>query len=156
MKKNIIFAMASLCGALLWACSDDSPSQPELHSSLVCSSQEKCSDVTLQEGLALIRSSGKFAEMGTNSNSAKPSERPQMDAKFAYDFQIGKHEVTCGEFNALMDKKNGVKLSCENENLPAVNTMPLSMRMPKVKLREWIQPMCILRWNMIKMVIAFS
>ena len=121
MKKNIIFAMASLCGALLWACSDDSPSQPELHSSLVCSSQEKCSDVTLQEGLALIRSSGKFAEMGTNSNSAKPSERPQMDAKFAYDFQIGKHEVTCGEFNALMDKKNGVKLSCENENLPAVN-----------------------------------
>ena len=121
MKKTIVFATAFLSGILLESCSDDSPTQTEMGSTLVCISQENCSGVTLQDGLALIRSSGKYAEMGTNSTSAKPNERPQMDAKFTYDFQIGKHEVTCGEFNALMDKKNGVKLSCENANLPAVN-----------------------------------
>jgi uncharacterized protein (TIGR02171 family) len=121
MKKTIVLATAFLSGVLLESCSDDSPTQMEMGSTLVCSSQENCSGVTLQDGLALIRSSGKYAEMGTNSTSAKPNERPQMDAKFTYDFQIGKHEVTCGEFNALMDKKNGVKLSCENANLPAVN-----------------------------------
>ena len=99
MKKAVFVVASFLLGSLFLSCSDDSPTQTEMGSSLVCSSQENCSDVTLQEGFALIRSAGKYAEMGTNSKSAKANERPQMDVKFSYDFQIGKHEVTCGEFN---------------------------------------------------------
>ncbi|SIO09689.1 TIGR02171 family protein [Fibrobacter sp. UWB11] len=121
MKKAVFVGTSFLVGSFLLSCSDDSPTQTEMGSSLVCSSQENCSDVTLQEDFALIRSSGKVAELGTNSKSAKANERPQMDVKFTYDFQLGKHEVTCGEFNALMDKKGGVKLDCEKESLPAVN-----------------------------------
>ena len=121
MKKVIIIGISFLVGSLFLSCSDDSPTQTEMGSSLVCNSQENCTGVTLQDGFALIRSAGKYTEMGTNSKSAKANERPQMDVKFSYDFQIGKHEVTCGEFNSLMDGKNGVKLDCEKESLPATN-----------------------------------
>ena len=121
MKKAFVVGTSFLFGALFLSCSDDSPMQTEMGSSLVCTSQENCSGVTLQDGFALIRSSGKYAEMGTNLKSAKANERPQMDAKFSYNFQMGKHEVTCGEFNSLMDGKKGVKLDCEKESLPAVN-----------------------------------
>ena len=121
MKKAVFVVASFLLGSLFLSCSDDSPTQTEMGSSLVCSSQENCSDVTLQEGFALIRSAGKYAEMGTNSKSAKANERPQMDVKFSYDFQIGKHEVTCGEFNSLMEGKKGDRLDCEKESLPANN-----------------------------------
>ena len=121
MKKSIVVGISFLFGGLFLSCSDDSPTQTEMGSSLVCTSQENCSGVTLQKDFALIRSTGKYAEMGTNSKSAKANERPQMDAKFSYDFQLGKHEVTCGEFNSLMDGKNGIKLDCEKESLPATN-----------------------------------
>ena len=121
MKNSIVFGTVLLILALFVCCSDDSPTQTEMGSSIVCGLQENCSDVTLQEDFVLIRSSDKYVEMGTNSKSAKASERPQMDAKFTYDFQIGKHEVTCGEFNELMGGKKGVKLDCKNKSLPAVN-----------------------------------
>lgn len=121
MKKSIFFGTTLLVVALFASCSDDSPTQTEIGSSIVCSLQENCSDVTLQDGFALIRSSGKFVELGTNSKSAKVNERPQMDVRFSYDFQLGKHEVTCGEFNNLMGGKKGVKIDCENDSLPAVN-----------------------------------
>ncbi|WP_290761212.1 TIGR02171 family protein [Fibrobacter sp. UBA4297] len=119
MKK--LFLLAALPLALLVSCSD-SPTQTEMGSSLVCSLQENCKGVSLQDGFALIKSSGKYAELGTNVKSAPQKERPQMDVKFAYDFQLGKHEVTCGEFNDVMGGKEGrLTLDCANKNLPAVN-----------------------------------
>lgn len=121
MQKTVFFGIALLIVALFESCSDDSPTRSEVDSSLVCISQENCSDVSLQDDFALIRSSGKYAEMGTDSKSAKVNERPQMDVKFTYDFQIGRHEVTCNEFNSLMGGKNGVKLDCEKKSMPAVD-----------------------------------
>lgn len=117
-KKSFLGVASAL--ALMVSCSD-SPTQTEMNSSFVCVSNENCSDVELQDGFALIRSSGKFAELGTNSKSAKANERPQMDVKFSYDFQLGKHEVTCSEFNKLMGGKKGVKVDCEKDSLPAAN-----------------------------------
>lgn len=118
-KKSLVWGAVSAL-ALMVSCSD-SPTQTEMNSSFVCISNENCSDVKLQDGFALIRSSGKFAELGTNSKSAKANERPQMDVKFSYDFQLGRHEVTCSEFNKLMGGKKGVTLDCEKDSLPAAN-----------------------------------
>ena len=120
-ESMILGAMAAAL-ALMVSCSDDSPTQTEMGSSLVCTSDENCSGVKLQDGFALIRSSGKFVELGTNSKSAKANERPEMDVKFGYDFQLGLHEVTCSEFNALLGGKKGkLTLDCAKDSLPAVN-----------------------------------
>ena len=118
MKKKLILGAATAFFFMV-SCSDESPTQTEMNSSLVCISNENCSNVELQDGFALIRSSGRFAELGTNLKSAKANERPQMDVKFSYDFQLGRHEVTCSEFNKLMGGKKGVKVDCENDSLPA-------------------------------------
>ena len=120
MKKKLILGAATAFFFMV-SCSDESPTQTEMNSSLVCISTENCSNVELQDGFALIRSSGRFAELGTNLKSAKANERPQMDVKFSYDFQLGRHEVTCSEFNKLMGGKKGVKVDCENDSLPAAN-----------------------------------
>ena len=121
VRKSLFFSAVVFALSLVVSCSDDSPTQSKVDNPLVCVSHENCSDVKLEGGFALIRSSGKFVELGTTSKSAKVNERPQMDVKFAYDFQIGKHEVTCGEFNEIMGGKKGVSLDCEKDSLPAVN-----------------------------------
>ena len=47
-------------------------------------------------------------------------ERSQVKVTFDYDFSIGKHEVTCSEFNRVA-KKGGMKLKldCPEDSLPA-------------------------------------
>ena len=78
--------------------------------------------MTLQDDFALIKASGKTVELGTDVKSAPLKERPQMSVRFSYDFQLGLHEVTCGEFNDLMSGNQGVlKLDCASKSLPAVN-----------------------------------
>ena len=120
-ESMILGAMAAAL-ALMVSCSDDSPTQTNMGSSLVCSSKDDCPDVKLQDGFALVKASGNYVELGTNSKSAKANERPEMDVKFTYDFQLGRHEVTCSEFNALMGGKKGkLTLDCAKDSLPAVN-----------------------------------
>lgn len=72
-------------------------------------------------GMLRIRASGATAVLGTNSEESRASERPEMRVKFGYDFSLGVHEVTCGEFNALMKPAMGLSLDCENSNVPATN-----------------------------------
>lgn len=120
--ESLIFGAMVATLALMVSCSDDSPTQTEMGSSLVCSSKENCPDAELRDGFILVKSSGKFVELGTNSKSAKANERPEMDVKFTYDFQLGRHEVTCSEFNALLGGKKGkLNLDCAKDSLPAVN-----------------------------------
>ena len=121
LKKRLAGVLAVLPLALLVSCSDDSPTRSGADISPVCISRKNCSDVDLQEGFALIRSAEKQTVLGTNSKSAKANERPQMNVSFTYNFQLGIHEVTCGEFNNLMGGKKGVNLDCEKDSLPAVN-----------------------------------
>ena len=120
--ESMIWGAMVAALALMVSCSDDSPTQTNMGSPLVCSSKDDCSDVKLQDGFALVKSSGNYVELGTNSKSAKANERPEMDVKFTYDFQLGRHEVTCSEFNALMGGKKGkLTLDCAKDSLPAVN-----------------------------------
>ena len=64
-----------------------------------------------------LHSTGNEGFVGTNSDNAKPNERPKMKTKFDYDFSIAKHETTCSEFNSLMD----LQIDCKNKNFPAAN-----------------------------------
>ena len=59
--------------------------------------------------------------LGTNDNQAKTNERPQMKAVLDYSFAIGRHEVTCKEFNALMKGETGLVLDCPAGDLPATD-----------------------------------
>ena len=122
IKNGLVFGVITLAVILMESCGSDSPSEGKVDSPLLCSNAKDCSDANLQDGFILIRSSGKFVELGTSLKTAKANERPVMDVKFAYDYQLGMHEVTCGEFNELMGGKKGrVTLECTKKKLPAVN-----------------------------------
>ena len=74
-------------------------------------------------GMLRIVASGATVVLGTNADNAPVSERPEMQIKFDYDFSLGRHEVTCGEFNALMKSAagQGLSLDCEGDEIPATN-----------------------------------
>jgi uncharacterized protein (TIGR02171 family) len=124
VKKNFIWSAVALVSVLLLACSDSSPTKANRGPVETCTSKENCPEVPLQDGFVFVKAAGKYVDLGTNSTSAKADERPQMAVKFSYDFQLGKHEVTCGEFNEVMSGEEGhLTLECENEKLPVVNAM---------------------------------
>lgn len=68
-----------------------------------------------------ISARGKLVTLGSNLSTARADDRPEMVATFDYDFSIGRHEVTCGEFNTLMKKATGLTVPCTNDSLPATN-----------------------------------
>ena len=72
-------------------------------------------------GMIRVKATDKKVSLGTNEASAKANERPVMQVSFDYDFSIGKHEVTCSEFNELMPSSTGLTLACENGDLPAAD-----------------------------------
>ena len=72
-------------------------------------------------GMFRVRTAESVAILGTDLEKAKANETPAMQVKFDYDFSIGKHEVTCGEFNSLMKPLMGHSLDCEGDSLPATN-----------------------------------
>lgn len=73
------------------------------------------------DGMIRVFSTGKQVLLGTNDSTASADERPQMKVFFDYDFSIGQHEVTCGEFNNLVPEKTGLSLDCDDKQLPATN-----------------------------------
>ena len=108
---NRIFLL--LLGVCLFACSNSESvySQHDSDPILVADSLD---------GMLSVRLEQKNLHLGTNEVAAKANERPQMNVLLNYDFSIGKHEVTCREFNDLM-KSTLVTLDCEIASLPATN-----------------------------------
>ena len=106
-----------LIGFLFLACSNS-----ENNSN---SGPQQCSPVDVAEdslaGMIRIKATGAMAILGTDFEEARADERPPMQVNFDYDFSIGKHEVTCGEFDALMKSATGLVLNCDNDSLPATN-----------------------------------
>lgn len=72
-------------------------------------------------GMIPVASSGQHVFLGMNGDAAKANERPLMQVHFNYDFSMGQHEVTCGEFNSLMAPTTGLFLQCAGDNIPATN-----------------------------------
>lgn len=54
------------------------------------------------KGFILFEGADKSVTLGTNEKSARTNEKPQMKVELDYDFFIGKHEVTCGEFKEFI------------------------------------------------------
>ena len=72
-------------------------------------------------GMVRVNSIDAIAVLGTTDNDARANEQPEMKVKFSYDFSIGQHEVTCGEFDSLMKSAFGLVLNCANDQFPATN-----------------------------------
>lgn len=72
-------------------------------------------------GMSRVDAGGALAVLGTNDEQVKMNERPQMLVRLDYEFSFGRHEVTCGEFNRLMEPATGLSLDCEDKALPATN-----------------------------------
>jgi len=105
----------ALLAVFLVCCSDSSPLGDD---GVVASSD--------LDGFLDVHASGQSTLLGTNDASAKENEKPQMTVSFDYDFSLGRHEVTCGEFNDVMGKADlpeGLlsKMECKDKNAPAVN-----------------------------------
>lgn len=124
MKKKHIALFSLSLGVFPYLCSCDSPSGNSYDPTIFDEDET-------HEGLVKVNALGRSVTLGTKESSANIKERPQMKVEFDYDFSIGKHEVTCGEFNELMSAaaKDGEKsdeiratplqLDCENNSLPA-------------------------------------
>lgn len=59
------------------------------------------------EGLILVHANNSFVVLGTDKKDAPANERPKMGVRFDYDFSIGKHEVTFGEFKKYVTEEWG-------------------------------------------------
>ncbi len=71
-------------------------------------------------GMLRVSSKGRI-RLGTNEPSAKSNERPEMRVELNYDFSIGRYEIRCDEFNALMKPLTGLSLKCGNSKSPATD-----------------------------------
>jgi uncharacterized protein (TIGR02171 family) len=75
------------------------------------------SDTTEIEGMIVVR--GGTVTLGSDDTKYRPSERPAMKVRLDYDFSLGMHEVTCGEYAGLAKKMNLKEFGkCENDSLP--------------------------------------
>ncbi|MBP5247251.1 MAG: TIGR02171 family protein [Fibrobacter sp.] len=116
MKKSVLFALFFI---FFVSCTNDSSklSVPEIESS--SSAEEEIVKASI-DGMILL-TSGKTT-IGTNDKSFKPNERPAMDVELSYDFYMGKHEVSCGEYDSIA-KKAHLKTfeDCSSDSLPITN-----------------------------------
>ena len=72
-------------------------------------------------GMLFVKSQSGYVTLGTGEATARANERPMMWVHFNYNFSLGRHEVTCGEFNDLMEAETGLSLVCEGKEIPATN-----------------------------------
>lgn len=117
IARGAVFGVAFFLLASLVSCSDDGGYDSSIsvpYESPVIASKANV------DGFVKIHADGSRVVMGTNSASAMSKERSQVKVSFDYDFSIGKHEVTCSEFNYVA-KKGGLKLrlDCPNDLYPA-------------------------------------
>lgn len=84
------------------------------------SSNDEISTFVELEGM--IRLESGFTTIGSNDKNYKAIEKPAMKVVLDYDFYMGIHEVTCGEY-VQTAKKTDLKTfeKCENDSLPLVD-----------------------------------
>lgn len=115
MKKPFLcflILVAFLCG-----CSDDSG----MADSIVVPDVSAIDYAIDIPGFVKVYSNGAFVDVGSNDVAYKANERPQMRVKFAYDFSIGEHEVTCDEYNDVA-KRSELPLWAECDgDIPVTN-----------------------------------
>ena len=107
-----------ICLILLFvACSNSTSEYLEEEGPSESEGKVVSSDTTEIEGMIVVR--GGTVTLGSDDAKYRPSERPAMKVRLDYDFSLGMHEVTCGEYRDLAKKmylREFVK--CENDSLP--------------------------------------
>lgn len=69
------------------------------------------------EEMIIVR--GSTVTLGSDDAKYRPSERPAMKVRLDYDFSLGVHEITCGEYGELAKKMVLKEFGkCENDSLP--------------------------------------
>lgn len=66
-----------------------------------------------------VRSAGHSVVLGKPESSAPLKERTEMTVEFTYNYYLGKHEVTCTDYN-MMVARTGPYSPCEADGHPAV------------------------------------
>lgn len=112
MKELLVF-LWFLCCFFVVGCSN-SVGEPSSDSSKVIS-------LDTLSGMLQVNPVGSQVVLGTDETTVKTSERPSMRVVLDYSFSIGRHEVTCSEFNGLMKSETGLVLACKNNKVPASN-----------------------------------
>lgn len=108
MKRILLLIAFSMF--ILASCSDDGKNSRT-------NNQDPEDIIDSLSGMIFVR--GDTLTLGSNDKQFKVSERPAMNVVLDYDFYLGIHEFTCGEFQALI-KTEDLKdfSSCENDSLP--------------------------------------
>lgn len=104
MKKFLFYSLAFL---LLCSCSNSISEASD--KPLVLDSD--------YDDFLIIQANGQSTLLGTLSSESTPKERPAMMVNFTYDFSIGKHEVTCEEYNKIAQNK----ITCGGNLRPVTN-----------------------------------
>ena len=112
--KITFFSLWTLVSVVcLSACSDSFRDESDINQ------PDESSEEFLAADMLRINTSGSSVRLGTNDEMARSSERPQMTVTLDYAYYLGVHEVTCGEFNALMENVTGLQVACGSDSLPA-------------------------------------
>ena len=100
---------------LLLACSTND------HSSITSDNPPTGNVLELEQDWRHVETSNAVVELGSDMRNVPASERPQMRVSLENDFFMMRHEVTCGEFNGLMNPSHGLALKCSKKDVPATN-----------------------------------
>lgn len=74
---------------------------------------------TVIEIEGMVHFDGGLTTIGSKDKSFKPNERPAMKVQLDYDFYMGIHEVTCGEYASVAKKaKLNTFQKCDNDSIP--------------------------------------
>ena len=68
----------------------------------------------VHSGMLFVYAENSTATLGTTTSDARANERPQMKVNFDYNFSIGRHEVTCEEYNEYLSSPD----ACSGDSLP--------------------------------------
>lgn len=123
-KWEIISIVGFIAAAVILSSCSDVLSDSEGSLSSYEYSNVKFETDSLDKDFVHLFAKGLFATLGTNDTLAVPNEIPKMKATFDYNFSIGKHEVTCNEFNKFAKAKKSAikrKLSCDSGKHPVTN-----------------------------------
>lgn len=112
------FLLALIVSLYFVACSNSESFTPPVDETAVLPIVDTTEDST-QEIEGMLRLSGDKVMLGTNDKSFKANERPAMNVVLDYDFYMGIHEVTCGEYAEVAKKAKLMTFGkYENDSLP--------------------------------------
>ena len=97
-----------------YSSSESSSSEESRSSSSDSEISEKMSENAHPDFIKII-ATDKVVEV--RDNGTENQNEFSLKVKLSYDYLIGKHEVTCGEYKSITD----TSLTCENDSLPITN-----------------------------------